>query len=539
MTATTRFALPNISASQAQKHVTHNEALAALDAIVSATALGTNTVPFGGESDGAAYIVSSPATGVFTGWEDSLAYLLDDVWNRVEPTEGMLVWLSNVQLIYVYHSGVWQVAGAGGGRTLRTEDLTLYVGKNISIQSISIASPAVVGATAHGRSAGDAVVFDVPQKRFGVTISIATPGVVSKVAHGWLAGQPFKFESTGAIPTGAVIGTTYYVLAAGLTADTFRFSATPGGAAINTTGSQSGAHFTRATGALPTGVVEGTTYYVSTTSLLTDSFKLSDTKAHALAGTNLVATSGSVTGSPVYGAYTGSDETGDGSAGSPFLTADQAQVAAMSYDFSGYGLFLQYCNGSHPRVLIVGDSTMPLNCSAVWPLGNHSDPWLVRGVDFFFGEGAKVSGPDGFETGTISVSGYAAVSASESNLSLVAGGLLGGQLTLSGWGGLDLTGATLTIYGNGAYHSFCTDSGKLSYDPYVVDYVNAPGFVSYATAYFGGSVWAFLWKSDATLRGDTLVTGDKHNTSGFGKIETGGDDFVGSTPGDDTGGYFG
>jgi hypothetical protein len=71
-------------------------------------------------------------------------------------------------------------------------------------------------------------------------VTIATPGVVTWTAHGLVAGDAVKFTTTGALPTGITAGTTYYVIAAGLTADTFRISATPGGAAINTSGSQSG-----------------------------------------------------------------------------------------------------------------------------------------------------------------------------------------------------------------------------------------------------------------------------------------------------------
>lgn len=74
------------------------------------------------------------------------------------------------------------------------------------------------------------------------TITIAAPGVVSWVAHGLAAGTPVKFATTGALPSGLVAGTTYYVLATGLTTDAFSVSATPGGAAITTTGTQSGVH---------------------------------------------------------------------------------------------------------------------------------------------------------------------------------------------------------------------------------------------------------------------------------------------------------
>jgi hypothetical protein len=50
------------------------------------------------------------------------------------------------------------------------------------------------------------------------------------------------FSTTGALPTGIVAGTTYYVSATSLSGSSFKISATPGGAVINTTGSQSGVH---------------------------------------------------------------------------------------------------------------------------------------------------------------------------------------------------------------------------------------------------------------------------------------------------------
>jgi hypothetical protein len=74
------------------------------------------------------------------------------------------------------------------------------------------------------------------------TISIATPGVVTLATHGWLANQAIKFSTTGALPTGITAGTTYYVSATGLAAGAFQFSTTPGGASVATSGTQSGVH---------------------------------------------------------------------------------------------------------------------------------------------------------------------------------------------------------------------------------------------------------------------------------------------------------
>ncbi|WP_416066108.1 hypothetical protein ACK9YZ_07075 [Rhizobium sp. ZK1] len=90
-----------------------------------------------------------------------------------------------------------------------------------------------------------------PPKVSTVTMTIATPGVISWTAHGIAAGTPIKFSTTGALPTGLTAGTTYYVV--NPTADAFSVSATPGGAAINTTGTQSGVH-TATT--VPTGTVK-------------------------------------------------------------------------------------------------------------------------------------------------------------------------------------------------------------------------------------------------------------------------------------------
>ena len=75
------------------------------------------------------------------------------------------------------------------------------------------------------------------------TVTIATPAVVTATVT--LAnGSPVILTSSGypsALPTGLTSGTTYYVINS--TGSTFNLSATVGGAAINTTGTQSGTHY--------------------------------------------------------------------------------------------------------------------------------------------------------------------------------------------------------------------------------------------------------------------------------------------------------
>jgi len=76
-----------------------------------------------------------------------------------------------------------------------------------------------------------------------VTISIASPGVVSWTAHGFSAGTPIQFSTTGALPTGITAGTTYYVSTTNLFTNSFCISSiADGSGAINTSGTQSGVH---------------------------------------------------------------------------------------------------------------------------------------------------------------------------------------------------------------------------------------------------------------------------------------------------------
>lgn len=74
-----------------------------------------------------------------------------------------------------------------------------------------------------------------------VTISSDSPGVVTWTAHGLAADTAVVFTTTGALPTGLTAGTTYYVKTV-LDPDTFTVSATKGGTAINTSSAGSGTH---------------------------------------------------------------------------------------------------------------------------------------------------------------------------------------------------------------------------------------------------------------------------------------------------------
>jgi hypothetical protein len=86
---------------------------------------------------------------------------------------------------------------------------------------------------------GTAVTIDLAYRSATATITIAAPGVVTWTDHGLSANSTIRFTTTGALPTGLAINTTYYVKTV-LSPNTFTVSASAGGAAITTSGTQSG-----------------------------------------------------------------------------------------------------------------------------------------------------------------------------------------------------------------------------------------------------------------------------------------------------------
>ena len=106
--ATTHLLLPYILAAQAQKHVTHNEALRLLDGLVQLSVLDRDlTAPPGSPTDGDRYIVASGATAAWAGWDLNVALWTDGAWLRLPPRTGWRAWVEDEGLLLVYDGSVW------------------------------------------------------------------------------------------------------------------------------------------------------------------------------------------------------------------------------------------------------------------------------------------------------------------------------------------------------------------------------------------------------------------------------------------------
>jgi hypothetical protein len=110
--ATTHLLLPYILAAQAQKHVTHNEALRILDGLVQLSVLDRDlTAPPNSPADGDRYIVASGATGDWAGWDLNIALWTDGTWLRLPPRIGWRTWVEDEAVLLVWTGAAWEVVG--------------------------------------------------------------------------------------------------------------------------------------------------------------------------------------------------------------------------------------------------------------------------------------------------------------------------------------------------------------------------------------------------------------------------------------------
>jgi Protein of unknown function (DUF2793) len=91
--ATHRLSLPFIVAGQAQKEVTHNEALMRLDALVQpcVESIGDNVPPVAPQL-GACWIVGTAPRGAWADEANNLACWTSGGWRFVAAKKGMTVW---------------------------------------------------------------------------------------------------------------------------------------------------------------------------------------------------------------------------------------------------------------------------------------------------------------------------------------------------------------------------------------------------------------------------------------------------------------
>lgn len=108
MTDSPNIGLPLMEAAQAQKHVTHNEALVLLDAIlqVAIADMAANAPP-SSASSGMRVVVGSSPTGAFVGQTGKIAYYDDAGWRFFPPRNGWIVWSTLDTALFIFTGAAW------------------------------------------------------------------------------------------------------------------------------------------------------------------------------------------------------------------------------------------------------------------------------------------------------------------------------------------------------------------------------------------------------------------------------------------------
>jgi hypothetical protein len=109
---TGRYRLPLLAVSQAQKEITHNEALVIIDALLHMAVEAALTVaPTATDNDiGKCWIINGAPTGAWANKAGQIACWIGGSWRFVIPHEGMGVWNKSTRRHSRFISGQWTTA---------------------------------------------------------------------------------------------------------------------------------------------------------------------------------------------------------------------------------------------------------------------------------------------------------------------------------------------------------------------------------------------------------------------------------------------
>jgi hypothetical protein len=105
------LSLPLIAPSQAQKHVTHNEALMAVDVALALHLEGIDMVePPETPISGSAFGIGEDATGVWAGWDGCVGVADEGTWSFATPSRGWQATVGEAAAPHVHDGAHWRPA---------------------------------------------------------------------------------------------------------------------------------------------------------------------------------------------------------------------------------------------------------------------------------------------------------------------------------------------------------------------------------------------------------------------------------------------
>ncbi|HHY49478.1 MAG TPA: DUF2793 domain-containing protein [Alphaproteobacteria bacterium] len=220
--------LPFLMPAQAQKHITHNEALARLDALVQLAVLDRDLAsPPAEPAEGDRHIVAAGATGDWAGWDLSVAAWVAGAWQRLIPRAGWLAFVLDEDTLVYWDGAAWQpyAAPSGARRDVLTADRTYYVRTDGSDSNNGLSNSAG-GAWATMQKAMDFIAANLDLAGYAVTVQVGpgtySAGVLFKAVVGQAGPDNLTFLGDLTTPSNVVVniasGSAFYTNGVGIQA---------------------------------------------------------------------------------------------------------------------------------------------------------------------------------------------------------------------------------------------------------------------------------------------------------------------------------
>lgn len=458
MSATPNLGLPYIDAGQAQKHVTHNEALRYLDALVQLAVLDRDlTAPPSSPAEGQRWIVRTGASDAWSGHADHIAAWQDGAWQFSAPAAGWVAYVIDEEILIAWDGDSWNAVSAGeGGGSDPTE-----------LQEMTLLG---IGTTADTTN-------PISAKLNNVLWAAKT------VAEGGDGNLRYKLSKESAAKTLSFLFQDNFSGRAeiGLTGDDdFHFKVSPDGTAW-----------------LEAIKIDRTTGKVS--------FPVSGGPRELL------------TANRTYYVRTDGSDSNNGLAntsGGAFLTLQAAWNAILKLDLGGFSVTVQIADGTYTAGLMISSPAIGGNVTFQ---GNHTTPANVlvstSGTCVYNSASGFILNLRDFKIASSGSVGVNAVAGAYVSIGGMNFGACGNTQLRADSGSYIAVDGNYTISGNASQHWVCTMGGKINGNTKTITLTGTPAFSGGFAALETGGVLNFF---AATFSGS--ATGSRYSISSGGII---------------------